>query len=85
MSETNPENSNEVVGKKLESSASTPKRRSGRASDATKAVGDTVKKHAQEVYTTGREHLTAAAKDISDAAAASTRTCAARPRSKVDG
>lgn len=70
MSETNPENKNEVVGKKLESGADHAKKALDAATEATKNVGEVVKKEAQGAYQAGREHLTAAAKDISDAAAA---------------
>lgn len=84
MSETNPENPNEVVGKKLESSAEHAKKAIGAASEAGKAVGDTVKKHAQEAYQSGREHLTAAAKDISDAASAKYDEIRGQARAKAE-
>ena len=54
----------------MESGAEHAKQAISAASEATKALGDTVKKQAQTVYETSREHLTAAAKDVSEAAAA---------------
>lgn len=70
MSETNSEEKTDVAHVKLESSAEHARQALNAASAASKAVGDTVKKHAQSAYETGREHLTAAAKDVSEAAAA---------------
>jgi ElaB/YqjD/DUF883 family membrane-anchored ribosome-binding protein len=67
MSENNPE-SNDVATKKLESSAEHAKVALGAAAEAGKAVKETVKQQAQGVYSTGKEHLTAAAKDLSEAA-----------------
>jgi ElaB/YqjD/DUF883 family membrane-anchored ribosome-binding protein len=69
MSDTNEEKS-DVAQAKLESGAEHAKQAISAAGEATKALGETVKKQAQSVYETGREHLTAAAKDVSDAAAA---------------
>jgi ElaB/YqjD/DUF883 family membrane-anchored ribosome-binding protein len=70
MSETPSERTEGLAQAKLESGAEHAKQALNAASEATKVVGETVKKHAQSVYGTGREHLTAAAKDVSDAAAA---------------
>ena len=70
MSETNSEEKSDVTQAKLESSAEHAKQAINAASEATKTVGETVKRQAQSAYETGREHLTAAAKDVSDAAAA---------------
>jgi ElaB/YqjD/DUF883 family membrane-anchored ribosome-binding protein len=70
MSETQSEERDDIAQAKLESGAEHAKQALNAASEATKAVGETVKKHAQSVYGTSREHLTAAAKDVSDAAAA---------------
>lgn len=67
MSENNPE-STDIAAKKLESSADHAKKAIGAATEAGKAVGETVKQRAQDVYATGKEHLTAAAKDLSEAA-----------------
>ena len=67
MSETHTEKQS-AAGKKLESSAQHAKQALGAATEASKAVGETVKQHAQAVYATGREHLTAAAKVVSEAA-----------------
>ncbi len=67
MSETNTEKNTEAA-KKLESSAEHAKKALNAANEASKVVGETVKKQAQSAYETGREHLTAAARDISDAA-----------------
>jgi ElaB/YqjD/DUF883 family membrane-anchored ribosome-binding protein len=70
MSETNNEQTSDVTHQKLESSADHAKQAITAASEATKAVGETVKNQAHSAYEVGREHLTAAAKDVSDAAAA---------------
>jgi ElaB/YqjD/DUF883 family membrane-anchored ribosome-binding protein len=70
MSDPNSEERTDVAQAKLESSAEHAKQAISAASDATKALGETVKKQAQSVYETSREHLTAAAKDVSEAAAA---------------
>lgn len=69
MSETNSEK-NTVAKEKLESSAEHAKKAIGAATEASKAVSETVKKHAQTAYEAGREHLSAAAKDVSEAATA---------------
>jgi len=57
-----------IASKKLESSAEHAKKALGAATEAGKAVGETVKQHAQGAYAVGKEHLTAAAKDLSEAA-----------------
>ena len=62
MSETNSEEKTDVTHVKLESSAEHARQALNAASAASKAVGDTVKKHAQSAYEAGREHLTAAAR-----------------------
>ena len=67
MSDTNSEEKH-VAAKKLESSTEHAKKALDAASEAGKAVGETVKKQAQTAYDAGREHLTAAAKDLGDAA-----------------
>lgn len=67
MSDNNPE-SNDIATKKLESSAEHAKKALGAATEAGKTVGETVKQQAQGAYATGKEHLTAAAKDLSEAA-----------------
>lgn len=54
--------------KKLESSGAHTKVALDRTAEAAKSVGETVKKHAQDVYAVGKEHLSAAAKDLGDAA-----------------
>ena len=69
MSETNTEK-NPITSKKLESSAEHARKALDAATEASKAVGETVKKQAQTAYEAGREHLTAAAKDVSEAATA---------------
>ena len=74
MSETNSEEKSDVTQAKLESSAEHAKQAINAASAATKTVGETVKRQAHSAYETGREHLTAAAKDVSDAAAAKYET-----------
>jgi len=58
------------AAKKLESGAEHAKKAIGAAAEAGRAVTETVKKHAQSVLDTGKEHLGAAAKDIGDAATA---------------
>jgi ElaB/YqjD/DUF883 family membrane-anchored ribosome-binding protein len=70
MPDPNSEEKTDVTQSKLESSAEHAKQALSAASEASKAVSDTVKKQAQSVYETSREHLTAAARDVSDAAAA---------------
>jgi ElaB/YqjD/DUF883 family membrane-anchored ribosome-binding protein len=70
MSETNSEQTGDVAHEKLESSAGHAKQAFSAASEATKAVSETVKKQAQSAYQVGREHLTAAARDVTDAATA---------------
>ncbi|HEY5705279.1 MAG TPA: hypothetical protein VIS96_06875 [Terrimicrobiaceae bacterium] len=70
MSETNNEEQTDVAHVKLESGAEHAKQAITAASEATKAVSETVKKQAQSAFETSREHLTAAAKDVSEAAAA---------------
>ena len=67
MSDTNSEEKH-AAAKKLESSTEHAKKALDAASEAGKAVGETVKKQAQTAYDAGREHLTAAAKDLGDAA-----------------
>ena len=52
------------------SSAEHAKQALSAATEATKAVSETVKKQAQSAYEVGREHLTAAAKDVTEAATA---------------
>jgi ElaB/YqjD/DUF883 family membrane-anchored ribosome-binding protein len=54
--------------KKLESSQAHTKIALEKTAEAARAVGETVKKHAQDVYTVGKEHLGAAAKDLGEAA-----------------
>ena len=78
MSETNSEQTGNVGSEqttnspqdKLGSSAEHAKQALSAATEATKAVSETVKKQAQSAYEVGREHLTAAAKDVSEAATA---------------
>jgi len=67
MSDTHTEGKH-AAAKKLESSTEHAKKALDAASEAGKAVGETVKKQAQSAYDAGREHLTAAAKDLGDAA-----------------
>ncbi|MEI6337584.1 MAG: hypothetical protein WCQ57_03250 [Verrucomicrobiota bacterium] len=67
MSDTHTEGKN-AAAKKLESSTEHAKKALDAASEAGKVVGETVKQQAQTAYDAGREHLTAAAKDLSDAA-----------------
>lgn len=59
-----------VADQKLGSSTEHAKKALDAATEATKAVGETVKKQAQVAIDAGREHLTAAAKDLGEAAAA---------------
>ena len=78
MSETNSEQKGNVGSEqttnspqdKLGSGAEHAKQALSAATEATKAVSETVKKQAQSAYEVGREHLTAAAKDVSEAATA---------------
>jgi ElaB/YqjD/DUF883 family membrane-anchored ribosome-binding protein len=70
MSETNSEQSGDIAHGKLESGADHAKQALSAASEATKTVSETVKKQAHSAYEVSREHLTAAAKDVTDAAAA---------------
>lgn len=57
-----------IADQKIESSTEHAKKALGAAAEATKVVSETVKKQAQTAIDAGREHLTAAAKDLSDAA-----------------
>jgi ElaB/YqjD/DUF883 family membrane-anchored ribosome-binding protein len=61
---------NSEAAKKLESGAEHAKKALDAATEAGKAVGETVKKQATSVLETGKEHLGAAAKDLSEAATA---------------
>lgn len=58
------------ANKKLESGAEHAKKAIDVAAEAGRTVGDTVKRQAQTVIDAGKEHLGAAAKDVSDAATA---------------
>jgi len=71
-------------GKKLESSADHAKKALDAATEATRAVGDTVRKQAQSAYDAGKEHITAAAKDLSDAAAGGYDDLRSQARAKAD-
>lgn len=73
-----------IAGQKLESSTEHAKKAIGAAADATKAVGSTVKKQAQSAYETGKEHLTAAAKDLSEAATATYQDIKKQASAKTD-
>lgn len=68
MSEKNTQDKSSSVHKKLESGADHAKKALDAATAASKQVGETVREQAQTAYETGREHLTAAAKDLSAAA-----------------
>jgi len=54
------------------------------ATEAGRAVGETVKKHAKSAYDAGREHLGAAAKDLGEAASASYGDIRDQARTKAD-
>lgn len=81
MSETN---DNTIAAKKLESSSEHAKKALGAATEAGRAVGENVKKHAKVAYETGREHLGAAAKDLGDAATATYGDLRDQAKSKAD-
>jgi ElaB/YqjD/DUF883 family membrane-anchored ribosome-binding protein len=70
MSETNSEETSGIPHEKLESSADHAKQALSAATEATKAVSETVKNQAHSAYEAGREHLAAAAKDVTEAATA---------------
>ena len=59
-----------IAGQKIESSTEHAKKAIGVAAEAGRVVGDTVKKQAKTAFDAGKEHLTAAAKDLSEAATA---------------
>lgn len=67
MSETNSEPSN-VVGQKLESGTAHAKAALEETSAAAKEVFETGKKRAQAAYSTSKDHLGQAAKDLGEAA-----------------
>lgn len=68
MSEKNSQDKGSLANQKLESGAEHAKKALDAASEAGKQVGETVRQQAQTAYDAGREHLTAAAKDLSTAA-----------------
>lgn len=73
-----------TYGKKLESSADHAKKALDAATEATRAVGDTVRKQAQSAYDAGKEHIGAAAKDLGDAAASGYGDLRHQARAKAD-
>jgi len=75
---------NNTATKKLESSSEHAKKAIDAATDAGRAVGETVKKQAKAAYDAGREHLGAAAKDLGDAANATYGDLRDQARSKAD-
>lgn len=84
MSETNTEETNTEAARKLESSAEHAKKALNAANEASKAVGETVKQQAQSAYAAGREHLSAAARDISDAASVKYNELRSQAQSKAE-
>jgi ElaB/YqjD/DUF883 family membrane-anchored ribosome-binding protein len=93
MSETNSEQAGGDVGReqttnlpqeKLGSSVEHAKQALSAATEASKAVSETVKKQAQSAYEVGREHLTAAAKDVTEAATAKYEELRGQARTVAD-
>ena len=96
MSETNSEQSTNVpqdinslqstnvAQDKLGSGAEHAKQALSAATEATKTVSETVKKQAQSAYEVGREHLTAAAKDVTEAATAKYTELRGQARTAAD-
>jgi ElaB/YqjD/DUF883 family membrane-anchored ribosome-binding protein len=96
MSETNSEQSTNVpqdinslqstnvAQDKLGSGAEHAKQALSAATEATKTVSETVKKQAQSAYEVGREHLTAAAKDVTEAATAKYAELRGQARTAAD-
>jgi ElaB/YqjD/DUF883 family membrane-anchored ribosome-binding protein len=81
MSETT---ENNTAAKKLESSSEHAKKALDAATEAGRAVGESVKKHAKVAYDAGREHLGAAAKDLGDAANATYGDLRDQAKTKAD-
>jgi predicted exporter/ElaB/YqjD/DUF883 family membrane-anchored ribosome-binding protein len=73
-----------IAARKLESSTEHAKKALDAATEATKAVGQTVKQHAQVAYEVGKEHITAAAKDLGDAASATYEDVRGLAKTKAD-
>ena len=75
---------NNTAAKKLESSSEHAKKALDAATDAGRAVGESVKKQAKAAYDAGREHLGAAAKDLGEAANASYSDLRDQAKTKAD-
>lgn len=81
MSESTEE---KIAAKKLESSTDHAKKAIDAAAEASRAVGNTVKRQAQVAYETGKEHFTAAAKDLGEAATATYEDLRGQAKVKAD-
>jgi ElaB/YqjD/DUF883 family membrane-anchored ribosome-binding protein len=80
-----PEIEPSLVNQKLGSSSEHAKKALDAATEATRAVSDTVKKQTQAAIAVGKEHLGAAARDLSDAATATYGDLREQAKIKADG